>query len=309
MLLQISRFLLTRGQWNSDKSYFGYYCVMGPDEFQMMVNHNCYTNYMAKRTFLYTLSVIEQLKKEDYSAYLDIVRKTAFTDNELTLMQICADKMLLLYDEKTKLFEQHKGFYDLPHIDVDSIPKEQFPLYSHWSYDRLYRNDMIKQPDVLMFMFLHNQSFTPEQKKANYDFYEPRCIHESSLSPSVHSILACEIGYMKAATDFFGFACRMDLDDYNNNTCEGLHTTSIAAAWLNIVYGFGGVRTDKGELAINPKLPPLWKGYSFKITYRRALLFVEVSEKGACVNCLSGKAEFVFCGEKTILSCGESVTK
>ena len=91
----------------------------------------------------------------------------------------------------------------MPHIDVNSIPVEDLHLYSHWSYDRIYRNDIIKQPDVLMFMFLYNQSFTREQKLNNYDYYEPRTIHESSLSPSVHSILACELGKNKQALDFF----------------------------------------------------------------------------------------------------------
>lgn len=101
--------------------------------------------------------------------------------------------MIILYNKKTHVFEQHEGFFSLPHIDINKIPTSDFPLYSHWSYDRIYRNDMIKQPDVLMFMFLFNQDFTFDQKKCNYEYYEPRCIHESSLSPSIHSIFASEL--------------------------------------------------------------------------------------------------------------------
>ncbi len=100
-----------------------------------------------------------------------------------------------------------------------------------------------------MFMLLFNHAFTKEQLLANYEFYEPKCIHESSLSPSVHSILAAQLKKKKEAFDFFGFATRMDLDNYNRNTEEGLHTTSIAAAWMNIVYGFGGMRSDDEILA------------------------------------------------------------
>ena len=107
---------------------------------------------------------------------------------------------------------------------MDAIPVEDFPLYHHWSYDRIYRNDMIKQPDVLMFMFLYNQSFSRAEKQRNYDYYEPRCIHESSLSPSVHSIFAAELGRPEEAFDFFRFATRIDLDNYNRNTAEGIHT-------------------------------------------------------------------------------------
>lgn len=101
--------------------------------------------------------------------------------------------MYIPYHEDSLLYEQHEGFFKLPHLNIDSIPIEDFPLYNHWSYDRIYRNDMIKQPDVLMFMLLFNSHFTEEQLKANYEYYEPRCIHESSLSPSVHSILASQL--------------------------------------------------------------------------------------------------------------------
>jgi maltose phosphorylase len=175
--------------------------------------------------------------------------------------------MYIPYDPKTELFEQHQGYFNLPHQEITSIPLADFPLYNNWSYDRIYRNDMIKQPDVLMFLFLYNQDFPLSVKKANYQFYEPRCIHESSLSPSIHSILANEIGKRKEALSFFGFATRLDLDDYNRNTNEGLHLTSIAAAWMNIVYGFGGLRSDGDILVMNPSIPSIWMKYSFKINY------------------------------------------
>ncbi len=275
MLVEICRFLASRGQWDSANRYFGYYAVMGPDEFQMMVNHNTYTNFMAKQTFLYTLRAVRSLSDSEYNA---LAAKTGLTPDELDNFERCADKMLILYDNDTKLFEQHRGYFELPHIDIDSIPSEQFPLYSHWSYDRIYRNDMIKQPDVLMFMFLYSSQFTAEQKFANYKFYEPRCIHESSLSPSVHSILASELGLSRQATDFFGFATRLDLDDYNRNTCEGLHLTSIAAAWMNIVYGFGGLRSDGELLVLNPALPPQWTRLCFRLTYCGSELTVELTQ-------------------------------
>ncbi len=270
MLVEISKFLLSRGSYNSDHSGFGFYCVMGPDEFQMMVNNNTYTNYMAKRTFEYTLEVHHKYQSRE------ILKKCGIDESFFKKIEEAAQKMIILYDEKTHLFEQHEGYFHLPHINIHDIPVEDFPLYSHWSYDRIYRNDMIKQPDVLMFLYLFNQSFSLEQKKANYEFYEPRCIHESSLSPSIHSILAAELGKIDEALDFFGFATRLDLDDYNRNTHEGLHTTSISAAWLNIVYGFGGVRTDGDILKIAPVIPYKWKSYSFKINYQGVNIKVEV---------------------------------
>ena len=259
MLVEVCRYLVTRGQWSADGKHFGYYAVMGPDEFQMMVNHNTYTNYMAQKTFNYTLSVVE--KSSDRKK---LCKRLNISQAELDEWKHCSDSMKILYDDKTLLYEQHEGFYNLPHIDIDSIPDSDFPLYSHWSYDRIYRNDIIKQPDVLMFQFLYNGDFSKECKRANYEYYEPRCLHESSLSPSVHSILASELGMEDKATTFFGFATRLDLDDYNRNTFEGLHTTSIAAAWMNVVYGFGGLRSDK-EISVAPTLPKAWQSYSFSI--------------------------------------------
>lgn len=275
MLVQICRFLASRGQWSA-KGKFGYYAVMGPDEFQMMVNNNAYTNYMAKRTFEFALDVLA-----------DDPHKLASTA-EMSEWRKMAAEMFIPYDAETGLYEQHEGFFNLPHIDIHAIPVEDFPLYHHWSYDRIYRNDMIKQPDVLMFMFLYNQSFTLAEKQANYDYYEPRCIHESSLSPSVHSIFASELGRHQEAFDFFRFATRIDLDNYNRNTGEGIHTTSIAAAWMNIVYGFGGMRSDGELLSFDPSIPAHWNAYSFQVTYHGSVLRVEVTQAGATIRVIEG---------------------
>lgn len=288
MLVQICRFLATRGQWSSRTGKFGYYGVMGPDEFQMMVNNNCYTNYMAKKTFEYTVSVLAETKANRPELYAGIKEKLMLKDEETGKWGNMAENMRITFEESTGIYEQHEGYFDLPHIDIKSIPVEDFPLYHSWSYDRIYRNDMIKQPDVLMFMFLYNQEFSHEVKKVNYEFYEPRTIHESSLSPSIHSIFASELGKHKEAFDFFGFATRMDLDNYNRNTREGLHTTSIAAAWVNIVYGFGGMRSDGDKLVFNPSIPAAWKSYSFSANYRGAILAVNVTKDTVTFKTVNG---------------------
>lgn len=310
ILIEISRMLATRGAWNSNHTFYGYYGVMGPDEFQMMVNNNCYTNYMGKVTLEYTLDVIKRLKASKPSAYEEIIRSHGLSTNEYVEWGILAEHMFIPYNEETKLFEQHEGYFSLPHIDVDLIPIEDFPLYHHWSYDRIYRNDMIKQPDVLMMMLLYNGSFTEEQLRSNYEFYEPRCIHESSLSPSVHSILAAQLKRHEEAYKFFGFATRMDLDNYNRNTSEGLHTTSIAAAWMNIVYGFGGMRSDREILSFAPSIPEDWNSYSFRIHYQNDVIEIEINkervsfhtENGTGITVLIYGKQYMLSSEKTIVS-------
>ncbi len=288
ILIELCRMLASRGDYNSDNTYYGYYGVMGPDEFQMMVNHNCYTNYMAQFTFRYTLEVLERMQTQDEDNYNRVTQAVGYQPQEAQDWRNMAECMYIPYDEERQLFEQHQGFFQLPHIDVDAIPIEEFPLYHHWTYDRIYRNDMIKQPDVLMLMLMFNSSFTPEQIQKNYEYYEPRCIHESSLSPSVHSILAAQLGKSGEAFEFFGFATRMDLDNYNRNSGEGLHTTSIAAAWMNIVYGFGGLRSDAQMLSLAPAIPENWEGYRFRVVYQENVICVEVNRENVRIKTLNG---------------------
>jgi len=303
MLIEISRMLATRGAFNGDHTRYGYYCVMGPDEFQMMVNHNCYTNYMGKFTLDYTLKVMAQMEESDPESLKAVLNKVDFKPEEKDLFKDIIECMYIPKDESTGIYEQHQGYFDLPHVEVDDIPMEEFPLYSHWSYDRIYRNDMIKQPDVLMLMLLFNSQFGVDELKANYEFYEPRCIHESSLSPSVHSILACQLGKMEQATDFFAFATRMDLDNYNRNTREGLHTTSIAAAWMNIVFGFGGLRCDGDGLSLSPSIPKDWKGYSFRVVYKDTVIVAKISQDKVQLSTLHGeKVAIELYGEEVVLS-------
>lgn len=281
MIAEICRMLATRGDWN-DAGQYGYYGVMGPDEFQMMVNHNCYTNYMARVTFDYALAVMDEMCYGVPAKYEALCRKIGLQDKELKDWREMAGHMYIPYDPERQVYEQHAGYFGLPHIDIDQIPVEDFPLYHHWTYDRIYRNDMIKQPDVLMLMFLFNARFSEEEKRSNYGYYEPRCIHESSLSPSVHSILASELKKHDLAYRLFGFATRMDLDNYNRNTGEGLHTTSIAAAWMNIVYGFGGMRSDGDKLCFSPSIPGGWERYSFHVVYMGDVIGVDVGPRSVC---------------------------
>ncbi|WNS44299.1 glycosyl hydrolase family 65 protein [Paenibacillus sp. MMS20-IR301] len=288
MLIQISRFYATRGQWGQRSGQYGYFGVMGPDEFQLMVNNNCYINLMAQKLFEYTLETLAGMKAGMPDAYAAVAAATGLREEELADWDHKREHMKIPLDQGSGVYEEHDGYFDMPHIDIHSIPVTDFPLYSNWSYDRLYRYDMIKQPDVLMFMFLYNGQFSKEAKLANYEYYETRCIHESSLSPSIHSILASEIGKHEEAYNFFEFATRLDLDNYNRNTREGLHTTSIAAAWMNIVYGFGGMRSDGPQLSFRPSLPQKWDSYSFQVMYAGVLLGINVNKNHVSFKAING---------------------
>lgn len=262
MLMEIAVYLAFRVAQNPETGEYGYYGVMGPDEFHMMVNNNAYTNYMGKKTLLFAADTAERAGRAD--------------QYDTTRWREIADHMVL--PRRGNVIEQHDGFFSLPHMDVQQIPADEFPLYHHWSYDRIYRFDMIKQADTLMLFFLWGSDFTMEEKRANYEYYESRTIHESSLSPSVHSILAAELGFLPDALQFFGFATRLDLDNYNRNAHEGLHITSIAAAWQNIVQGFAGLRVSENGISLAPYLPDGWTKLSFTLLWRGTSLRVTVTQ-------------------------------
>ena len=147
---------------------------------------------------------------------------------------------------------------------------------------------MIKQPDVLLLQLFYSQGHSIKAKKNNYEYYESRCIHESSLSPGVHSILAAELGKDEEAYSFFQYMSRLDLDNRNKNTGQGLHITSMSGTWLNMVEGFGGLRTDGGTLIFNPSIPKKWKSFAFKLRYANALMEIRVDQECAKYKIIEG---------------------
>jgi maltose phosphorylase len=288
MLLQMCRCMASAGGWSPKKGDFGFYGVMGPDEFHMMVNNNCYTNYLGKKMFEYTLQVLAEMEREKPDLHKQAVAKVQLRAEEPREWKRMAEKMRILKDEESGIYEQHDGYFDLPHVDVKSIPMSEVPIYQHWAYIRLFRMNMLKQPDFLNLPYFFSRDFTMEEKRRNYEFYEARTSHESSLSPSLHAILAAELGKSQEAYDFLAYAARLDLDNYNRNTDQGIHSSSAAGVWASMVSGFGGLRTDADVLILNPSIPAQWKAYRFKIFYAGSLLSVEVDGGSARFKVLEG---------------------
>jgi len=293
VLIGISRFWSQRVNWSSDKNKYVMLGVTGPNEYENNVNNNWYTNYLAAWTLRYSIWAIEQVKKSDAKRYNEIVGKTSFKEKDETAKwKDITDKMYYAEDAKRGIFLQQDGFLDKELLTVSDLRPEDKPLNQKWSWDRILRSCFIKQADVLQCMYLFEEDFTKEQIKRNFDFYEPMTVHESSLSPCVHVILASKIGYKDHAYDFYLRTARLDLDDYNNDTEDGCHITSMAGTWMSLVKGFGGMKILDGKLYFNPYLPQQWKSYSFRIEFRGRVIKVNVSKD---------KTE-------TLLESGESLT-
>jgi maltose phosphorylase len=200
----------------------------------------------------------------------------SFSDNEVKHWQQIIDQLYYPADSQRGIFLQQDGFMDKELIPVAEMDPNELPINQKWSWDRILRSSCIKQADVLQGIYFFEDEFEPEEIKRNFDFYEPLTVHESSLSACVHAILASSIGYEQKAYEMYLRTARLDLDDYNNDTEDGCHITSMAGAWLAITKGFGGMRVKNNRICFQPFVPNNWKGYKFSILFRGFHLVIDV---------------------------------
>ncbi|HIB38423.1 family 65 glycosyl hydrolase domain-containing protein, partial [Mesonia sp.] len=278
VLIGIARFWQQRATFSTQKNKYVILGVTGPNEYENNVNNNWYTNYIAKWCIDYALENIDKIKAEFSSDYERISAKANITSEELEKWKTVADQMYFPYSEEHGVFLQQDGFLDKEQTTVADLPKALRPINQHWSWDRILRSPFIKQADTLQGFYFFEEHFSKEDLEKHFDFYEPFTVHESSLSPCVHSIQAAVLGRMEQAYEFYLRTSRLDLDDYNKEVEEGCHITSMAGTWMSIVEGFAGMRVRNGKLSFAPQIPKEWKGYSFKINFRNQILKVEVTE-------------------------------
>lgn len=279
VMIAIARFWHQRANYSEAKKQYVILGVTGPNEYENNVNNNFYTNYLAKWCIEYTVDCLNKVK-HDYSDDFDrVVAKTNLSAEETYKWLEVADNMYFPFDEEKNVYLQQDGFLDKEIIPVDKLPKSERPINQKWSWDRILRSCYIKQADVLQGMFFFENKFSTEVIERHFDFYEPITVHESSLSPCVHSILAASIDRMPKAYEQYLRTARLDLDDYNHEVHEGCHITSMAGTWMAVVQGFGGMRIwEDGLLNFNPQIPKEWKSYSFTINFRGSIIKVYKSQ-------------------------------
>jgi maltose phosphorylase len=307
VLIGISRFWAQRVNWSENQQKYVMLGVTGPNEYENNVNNNWYTNYLAVWTLKYTLQAIELVKAES-KVYQSLCQQLAFdVDAETSKWKDIIDKMYFPFDTSRSVFLQQDGFLDKELLTVDQI-SEHRPINQKWSWDRILRSCFIKQADVLQGLYFFEDDFDIETHRRNFDFYEPMTVHESSLSPCVHTILACKLGKIEKAYEMYVRTARLDIDDYNNDTEDGLHITSMAGTWMSVVKGFGGMRIKKGKLFLEPTLPENWKGLAFRIGLNGCLLEIKVSQQKVEVQNLSPQTTTVYVfGKELLISANSTV--
>ncbi len=285
VLIAISRFWAQRFTYSDPKQLFVMLGVTGPNEYENNVNNNWYTSYLATWTLAYTLECLDKVRQNHPEDYHRIIRKTGFNaPAESKRWDTLINHVYLPEDKTLGIFLQQEGYLDKEQLLASDLDPSERPINQHWSWDRILRSCFIKQADVLQGLYLFEDHFSKETIRRNFDFYEPRTVHESSLSPCIHAILAARIGYTDKAYEMYLRNSRLDLDDYNHEVHEGCHITSMAGTWLAIVEGFGGMKVSNDKLFFNPVLPAAWKSLSFTIHFRGHVLCVKISHGHIRIN-------------------------
>ncbi len=298
VLVGIARFWAQRFNWSDDKKSYVMLGVTGPNEYENNINNNWYTNYLAKWCLTYSLEVENKFAKDN---------KVLLRSGEAEKWQHIIDNVYQPKKANSRVYLQQDGFLDKEQLIVSDIPQSELPINQHWSWDRILRSVFIKQADVLQGIYLFEDHFDKETIKENFEFYEPKTVHESSLSPCVHSILAATLGNKKMAYDMYLRTSRLDLDDYNHEADEGLHITSMAGTWMSVVEGMAGVRINEEGLFINPIIPETWKNYSFNMLFRGNPMTIKITQNTIEItNNSSSEIEATLFSEKIIIKSKET---
>ncbi|RYC52004.1 glycoside hydrolase family 65 protein [Flagellimonas olearia] len=290
VLIGIARFWRQRVNFSEEKQQYVMLGVTGPNEYENNVNNNWYTNYLAKWCMEYAAEQFQIVSKAYPEDYQRIVSKVKLTSTEVEDWKQVAGNMYFPFSEKHQVFLQQDGFLDKELVRVQDLDKSERPINQKWSWDRILRSPYIKQADVLQGFYFFEDHFSQEELERHFDFYEPFTVHESSLSPCVHSIQAAKLGRMEQAYTFYLRTSRLDLDDYNKEVEEGLHITSMAGTWMSIVEGFGGMRVMDNVLNFTPRIPEQWESYAFKINFRDQIVTMTVSTQGTAFTVSGDKA-------------------
>lgn len=294
VLCGVARFYTDRVHFSNRHGKYMIHGVTGPNEYENNVNNNWYTNRIAAWSIGLFVTQARRASQERR-------RELAITEDELAHMVDVVEKMYYPEDAELGIFVQHDTFLDKELMPASDIPAGERPINQHWSWDHILRSCFIKQADVLQGLYFLNHLYDVETIRRNFDFYEPMTVHESSLSPCVHSILAAQLGYRQKAVEMYQRTARLDLDNINNDTDDGLHITSMAGSWLAIAHGFAGMRTTDG-LSLSPFLPDAWQGYAFQFHYRGRVIRVSVRPGQALVELLQGKPlKMTLCGQEQTL--------
>ena len=305
MLVETARMWEDLGFYGAD-GRFHIHGVTGPDEYTAVVNDNAYTNLMARLNLRYAAATVRRLQAEHPAAFTALASSLDLRPSEADAWDRAARLMHVPYDEVRGITPQDEGFLTREVWDLEATPADRFPLLLHFHPLSIYRRQVLKQADVVMAMFMLGNEFPLDLKRRNFEYYDALTTGDSSLSASIQSIVAAEIGDDDAACRYFDYALLVDLCDVAGNVSDGAHVASAAGAWMAIVFGFGGVRDFDGVLTIDPHLPTRWGSLAFSLRFQDRQLRIRLTHDDETYLLADGKPlEVVVHGHRQLLTCGD----
>jgi alpha,alpha-trehalose phosphorylase len=254
--------------------------VTGPDEYSAIADNNVYTNLLAQRNLRDAAAFADRHPRHAAALGVD--------DEETASWRDAAEAMLIPYDEALEVHPQAERFTEHQAWDFGSTAPDQYPMLLHFPYFDLYRKQVVKQADLVLAMHVRGDFFSDEQKARNFVYYERLTVRDSSLSACTQSVIAAEVGHVGLAHDYWREAARMDLDDLEHNTRDGVHIASLAGVWIAAVAGFGGMRDHDQRLSFKPQLPDALARIVFRLTYRGSRVKVTIEPHRAIYELLDG---------------------
>jgi len=296
MLLETARFWASRVQLNKRRKRYEVNGVIGPDEFHEGVNNNAYTNYIARWNIYTAYGMLAKMMKLCPETYTAVRNKIRLSDKEVRLWKDIMRYMHLPL-RNDRVIEQFEGFFRLKRLNISHSRNIYIPMLP----DRVKLKDIgkymvVKQADVIMLLSIFPDCFTRLSKIRNFKYYAPITVHKSSLSPSIHSVVASWIGHRQAAYKYFLMSLRTDIEDIHGNAAYGIHAANLGGLWQSLIYGFAGMTITKGCISFSPNMPVAIKQLSFKVHWKGYLLEMLVKDK--FVKMRAGRMKRIYAGNK-----------
>jgi len=290
IVLETARFWASRVSWNEALGAYEIRDVIGPDENHEHVDNNAYTNAMARWNLRSGVAIMAWLEAR-FPERADTLRaRLGLGPDDPLNWQHIADRIKLNYDEATGLIEQFDGFYTLREVAFDMYEPRTTSLQALLGIEETNRCQVLKQPDVLMLLYLHPELYPKGIVRTNWDYYTPRTdlTYGSSLGPAIQAALAARMDDVEQAQRYFELAARTDLEDARGNTADGIHGATAGGLWQAVVFGFAGVRLTEQGVCVAPCLPPSWRRLAFRLIYHGRTYKVEIGPRSWDVSVVQG---------------------
>ncbi|MEK5038237.1 glycoside hydrolase family 65 protein [Sporosarcina sp. FSL K6-3457] len=311
IVLDTAKFWASRLEWDEAKQQYVITNIIGPDEYKEHVNNNAFTNYMAYFNIKLAMRYYEELEQENQLLLQKLVEKLELTTT-YEQWQATAERVYLPNPrEEDLVIPQDDTYLQLQEIDLTKYKNQQQvrTIYRDYNPEQINALQVTKQADTLIIFYLLQQTFLHDDiriseavKQANFNYYEPRTLHDSSLSLVTHAILANDLGDTGLAYSLFKKSCEIDLGPLMDTSDDGIHAASIGGIWKSAIFGFAGIRLVNGELHINPKIPKHWQGMTFTIHWRGQPVTIVITSSLLTVNVANNEQiEFETAG--TVYTC------